>query len=56
MQVVENRIELVKKLGDLNITEKSELASLAECLPVSKYTVVLCKIIFEMNRLWILIC
>lgn len=36
MQVVENRIELLKKLGDLKIREKSELASLAECLTVSK--------------------
>ncbi|KAL6191892.1 hypothetical protein ACLB2K_038281 [Fragaria x ananassa] len=32
--VVENRIELIKKLGDLKITEKSELASLAECLTI----------------------
>ncbi|KAK9931372.1 hypothetical protein M0R45_018648 [Rubus argutus] len=30
--VVETRIELLKKLGDLKIREKSELASLAECL------------------------
>ncbi|PQM42420.1 uncharacterized protein Pyn_17368 [Prunus yedoensis var. nudiflora] len=30
--VVENRIELLTKLGDLKITEKSELASLAESL------------------------
>lgn len=35
MQVVENRIELLTKLGDLKITEKSELASLAESLTVS---------------------
>lgn len=39
MQVVENRIELIKKLGDLKITEKSELASLAECLTVSSFSV-----------------
>ncbi|TQE08509.1 hypothetical protein C1H46_005815 [Malus baccata] len=30
--VVENRIELVRELGDLSISEKSESASLAECL------------------------
>lgn len=35
MQVVENRIELLTKLGDFKITEKSELASLAESLTVS---------------------
>ncbi|CAN6677557.1 unnamed protein product [Malus baccata var. baccata] len=33
--VVENRIELVRELGDLSISEKSESASLAECLTVS---------------------
>ncbi|BBG92644.1 hypothetical protein Prudu_000438 [Prunus dulcis] len=35
MYVVENRIELLTKLGDLKITEKSELASLAESLTVA---------------------
>ncbi|PRQ36925.1 hypothetical protein RchiOBHm_Chr4g0396881 [Rosa chinensis] len=36
--VVENRIELLKKLGDLKITKKSELASLADSIFWEEYT------------------
>lgn len=34
-QVVESRIQLLNKLGELEISEESDLASLVECLTVS---------------------
>ncbi|KAM0985685.1 hypothetical protein ACFX13_013145 [Malus domestica] len=42
--VVENRIELLGKLGELNITEKSELASLAKCLTFAIFCI--CSLLF----------
>lgn len=37
LQVVESRIELFNRLGELEISEKSDLASLLERLTVSIY-------------------
>ena len=35
LQVVESRVQLVKKLGNLEISDQSDLVSVVECLTVS---------------------